>query len=55
MKKDYHAMLTLYGWPKLTEKGRKSILAWLKRITKELEKEDPKIFNHKRFVARYMK
>lgn len=55
MKLDYHALLTIYGWPSLSAKTRRSIVAWLQRTAKELQKEDPKIFNHKRFRARHMK
>lgn len=47
-------MLTGYGvghWPK----GRaKSVAKWLRRLASEMEK-DHKVFNHSRFVARYMK
>lgn len=53
-KRDYIAMLTVYGIGHMSKREVRNMTKWLKRLVGELEL-DPKMFSHKRFIARYMK
>lgn len=52
--RDYHAMLTGYGFGQMSKAKAKSIAQWLRRLAYDIE-QDHRIFSHTRFIARYMK
>lgn len=42
--RNYRALLRVHNLPKLPKKERERLVNWLRNVTKEIKKEDPKIF-----------
>lgn len=45
MNINYTAKLIVHGLPTLSKNNRSILVKWLRELAKEINKEDPKVFN----------
>lgn len=53
MKKDYEAMLTVYGLGKMMRSKRKHIATWLRKLATDIDVSG-RDYSSTRFTAKYM-